>query len=302
MQQLGRRTPTILNLAWAPALFWDGRAESLEEQALGPIEAAGEMNMKLDDMVRRLDSIPGYRALFEAAYPREPIAAETVAKAIATFERGVVSAQAPFDRWVAGDEDAISAAAQRGFLYFNQKARCSTCHSGWRFTDDSFHDIGIEADDLGRAKVTPRIELARFAFKTPTLRSVAERAPYLHDGSAETLEEVMALYTRGGAVHRPSLSPEIKPLGLTSSEEQDVVAFLKDADEPGCRGARSSAPALKAGIGGVTHHIYSSTKGHEFDLATAQPGEDVRHTFSARGRVEVRCGLHPSMRLVVTVE
>jgi cytochrome c peroxidase len=209
MQPLGRRTPTILNLAWSPALFWDGRAESLEEQALGPIQAPGEMNLTLE------------------AYPGEPIGPETVAKAIAAFERGVVSAPAPFDRWVAGEASAISPSAQRGFVLFNEKARCSVCHSGWRFTDDSFYDIGIAGDDKGRGVVTPRIQLSHFAFKTPTLRNVARRAPYMHDGSAPTLEAVMELYNRGGSVHRPSLSPEIKRLDLTGAEQEDVVAFLE---------------------------------------------------------------------------
>lgn len=227
MQQLGRRTPTILNLAWSPALFWDGRAESLEEQALGPIQAPGEMNLTLDEMVQRLENIRGYRPLFERAYPGEPIGPDTVAKAIAVFERSVVSAPAPFDRWVAGDSSAISASAQRGFVLFNEKARCSVCHSGWRFTDDGFYDIGIAGDDKGRGVVTPRIELSHFAFKTPTLRNVAQRAPYMHDGSAPTLDAVMELYNRGGSVHRRSLSREIKPLDLNAAEQKDVVAFLE---------------------------------------------------------------------------
>lgn len=241
MQELGRRTPTILNLAWAPALFWDGRAESLEEQALGPIQAAGEMNLTLDEMVRRLQSIRGYRALFERAYPGEPIAPETVAKAIASFERTVVSATAPFDRWIAGDTAAMSASAQRGFVLFNEKARCSTCHSGWRFTDDGFYDIGVAGHDMGRGVVTPKIDLSHFAFKTPTLRNVSQRAPYLHDGSVTTLAAVIELYNRGGNVHRPSLSPEIKPLDLTDGEQQDLVAFLETLTS---RDLETRVPAL----------------------------------------------------------
>jgi len=227
MQQLGRRTPTILNLAWAPALFWDGRAESLEQQALGPIQAPGEMNMSLDQLIDRLQGIDGYRQLFARAYPGAAISTDTVAKAIATFERGVVSAAAPFDRWVAGDQRAISIEAARGFALFNDKARCAACHSGWRFTDDSFHDIGVQSDDVGRAKVVPVIQAARFAFKTPTLRNVAERAPYLHDGSAATLADVIELYDRGGLVQRASLAPEITPLGLTRQQKDDLVAFLQ---------------------------------------------------------------------------
>ena len=241
MQTLGRRTPTILNLAWAPALFWDGRAESLEEQALGPIQAPGEMNLSLDAMVWRLREIGGYRPLFERAYPGEPIAAETVAKAIATFERSVVSAQAPFDRWIAGDERAIPPSARRGFTLFNEKAHCSVCHAGWRFTDDGFYDIGMDATDIGRGKVTPKIELTHYAFKTPTLRNVALRAPYLHDGSAANLQAVIELYNRGGAVHRPSVSPEIKPLNLTEGEVQDLIAFMQTLTS---QDAETRIPAL----------------------------------------------------------
>jgi cytochrome c peroxidase len=226
-RRLERRTPTLLNLAWAPALFWDGRAGTLEEQATGPIESSAEMNMKLEDMIGQLQGIRGYKPLFARAYPGEAIAPETVAKAIATFERGIVSGQAPFDRWIAGDAQAISPAAQRGFVVFNGKARCGTCHTGWRFTDDGFYDIGVPDDDIGRGKLLPAIPLTHYAFKTPTLRNVARRAPYLHDGSAQTLEDVIELYDRGGVVQRPSLSPEIKPLGLTSAEKKDVVAFLE---------------------------------------------------------------------------
>jgi cytochrome c peroxidase len=232
MQQLGRRTPTIINLAWAPALFWDGRAESLEQQALGPIQAPGEMNLSLEELVRRLDGIEGYRSVFGRAYPGEGISPDTIAKALATFERGVVSAEAPFDRWVAGDDGAISQAAQRGFQLFNEKARCNVCHTGWRFTDDSFYDIGVVSDDRGRGAITPDIEPTHFAFKTPTLRNVVQRAPYLHDGSGATLDDVIELYDRGGLVRRQSLSPEIQPLGLTPEEKSDLVAFLETLTSP----------------------------------------------------------------------
>jgi len=240
-KRLERRTPTILNLAWAPALFWDGRAETLEEQALGPIESPQEMNHPLDQMVARLERLDGYRRLFAAAYPGEPISAATVGKAIATFERGVVSGQAPFDRWLADDTKAMSRAAQRGLEVFEGKARCSKCHTGWRFTDDGFYDIGVSVGDVGRGKLLPTIPLLRFAFKTPTLRNVAQRAPYLHDGSAATLEAVIELYDRGGLTKRPSLSPEIKPLGLTAAEKKDLVAFLHALTS---QDAKAPIPAL----------------------------------------------------------
>jgi cytochrome c peroxidase len=226
MKPLPRRTPTILNLAWAEALFWDGRAGTLEEQALGPIASPDEMNLPLDALVPKLTAIPEYAAMFEAAYPGEGIAVATIAKAIATFERTIVSGDAPFDRWIAGDESAIGADAVRGFVLFNGKARCATCHEGWRFTDDSFHDIGVPGDDRGRGAVLEGIDAVQYAFKTPTLRNVAERAPYMHDGSEPALEDTIALYDEGGRVRRQSLSREIKPLDLSAEESRQLVSFL----------------------------------------------------------------------------
>jgi len=226
MKPLPRRTPTILNVAWAEALFWDGRASSLEEQALGPIASPDEMNQPLEALVAKLAAVPGYPAQFEAAYPGEGITLPTIAKAIASFERTVVSGTAPFDRWLAGDEAAIGADAKRGFVLFNSKARCSTCHAGWRFTDDSFHDIGVRGEDRGRGALLAEIEVLQHAFKTPTLRNVAERAPYMHDGSERRLEDTIALYDQGGRVRRPSLSHEIKPLDLSAEESSQLVAFL----------------------------------------------------------------------------
>jgi cytochrome c peroxidase len=224
---LGRRTPTLLNLAWSDSMFWDGRAESLEEQALGPIQAAGEMNLSLDRMVAKIGAIPGYQTLFARGYPGEPISETTVAKAIATFERQIVSDTAPFDRWQAGADSAMSPEARRGFELFNTKAACATCHSGWRFTDDSFHDIGVPGADRGRGTILPDIAAMQHAFKTPTLRNVASRAPYMHDGSIASLEDVVELYDQGGLARRASLSAEIRRLRLTPDEKQDVIAFLR---------------------------------------------------------------------------
>jgi cytochrome c peroxidase len=231
MSQLARRTPTILNLAWSERLFWDGRAASLEEQALGPIEAPGEMNMPLPRVIETLQSIPGYRAMFEAAYPGEGITPRTLGKAIATFERTIVSGMAPFDEWLAG-QAAISEAAVRGFVLFNTKASCVKCHTGWSFTDHSFHDLGMASGDIGRGRVLPRIERMRHAFKTPTLRNVEARRPYMHDGSLATLEDVITYYDRGGDARRASLSAEMRPLGLSDVEKRDLVAFLKTLTSP----------------------------------------------------------------------
>jgi cytochrome c peroxidase len=231
MQKLSRRTPTILNQAWADSFFWDGRAGSLEAQALGPISAPQEMNQDPARLVATLRKLDGYRTLFEIAYPGEGVTTATIAKAIATFERTVVSGIAPFDTWIAGDETAISEQAKRGFLLFNTKARCAVCHSGWNFTDGSFHDIGNETSDLGRAALLPRLIHMKHAFKTPTLRNVDRRAPYMHNGTLATLRDVVELYDRGG-IDRPSRSPEIRPLGLTTEEKDAVLTFLRTLTSP----------------------------------------------------------------------
>lgn len=223
---LGRATPTILNLAWADLLMWDGRKQSLEEQALGPIEAGVEMNQPLPALLAELSAIPGYRRLFRDAFGRDEITAAGIAQAIATFERTVVSNLAPIDRWVKGEEGAIDDAARRGFALFNGRANCAGCHSGWRFTDDGFHDIGLRSEDIGRAEHLPEVPAMRHAFKTPTLRNVALRGPYMHDGSARTLHDAVVHYDTG-FVERPSLSPEVRRLGLSQSEVDDIVAFLR---------------------------------------------------------------------------
>jgi cytochrome c peroxidase len=231
--RLARRTPTILDVAWAEPLFWDGRAASLEEQAKGPLSAAAEMNMPSARLEARVRAIPAYVQGFDAAFPGQPIELATITKAIAAFERTVVSAPAPFDRWIEGDRQALSPAARRGFALFTGKAGCAACHSGWRFTDDGFRDIGLPGADPGRGRIVPGLPILDHAFKTPSLRNIAERAPYMHDGSLPTLEAVVDHYN-GDFVKRPSLAPQIKPLGLTASERADIVTFLHalNGDDP----------------------------------------------------------------------
>ena len=223
---LGRATPTVLNLAWAELLMWDGRKETLEEQALGPIEAGVEMNQSLPALVAELSAIPGYRRMFRDAFGKDDVTPAGIAQAIATFERTIVSNLAPFDRWVMGEEGAIDEAARRGFVLFNGRANCAACHSGWRFTDDGFHDIGLQSGDIGRAEHLPEVPAMRHAFKTPTLRNVALRGPYMHDGSARTLRDTIVHYDTG-FVERPSLSPEMRRLGLSQPDVEDLVAFLR---------------------------------------------------------------------------
>ena len=227
-KKLKRASPTILNLAWDDLFFWDGRAESLEAQASMPIESDAEMHMTEQDMMGILAGIEGYSNLFTAAFPEDKgkISKQNVLKAIATFERGIVSGNAPFDLWIGGDEKAISDSAKRGFVLFNKKANCAACHSGWRFGDSSFHDIGLDSPDIGRGEFLPQIASMQHAFKSVGLRNIAERAPYMHNGSLKTLEEVIDHYDHG-FIKRDSLSDEIKPLNLTPEEKVDLVNFLK---------------------------------------------------------------------------
>jgi cytochrome c peroxidase len=226
-KRLDRQAPAVLNQAWGShAYFWDGRAKSLEDQAKGPIEAPAEMNLPLSEAVLRLKAVPDYRTWFEKVFPGDGVTPDTIVKAIATYERTVVSSYAPFDAWIDGDENAISASAKRGFVLFNGAAKCSGCHSGWNFTDNRFHDIGTTAKDVGRGKFEPSNVKAQFAFKTPTLRDIAQRAPYMNDGSVATLEEVMYHYV-GGGIERPSRSDRMQPLDLTPEQIADVIAFMK---------------------------------------------------------------------------
>lgn len=228
-KRLGRATPTILNSVYQPLLMWDGRKPNLEQQALGPIEAAAEMNLPLDELEKRLRNIEGYQPLFEKAYPGEGITRVTVGKALASFERTVVSTESPFDRWRKGDGQAISASAQRGFELFNGKAQCALCHQGFNFTDNGFHNIGVKSltgtEDEGRF-AHRKLPILKGAFKTPTLRDVALTAPYMHNGMYQTLDEVVEHYDRGGD-NKVNLSPNIKPLGLSADEKRDLVAFMK---------------------------------------------------------------------------
>lgn len=229
-EELGRHTPTVINLAWGESFFWDGRASSLEEQALGPIEAKAEMALPLPQLVAKLTGEPSYVREFERAFGGGGITPARIGQAIASFERSLVTGLAPFDRWVSGDQSAMNDSAKRGFSLFVGKARCATCHSGWNFTDDSFHDIGLNSEDKGRFEHLP-LPRMRHAFKTPGLRNIVERAPYMHDGSLPDLSAVVDHYN-DGFIRRPSLSEEMRPLQLSPGERKDLVAFLQSLSAP----------------------------------------------------------------------
>jgi cytochrome c peroxidase len=226
MQVLARATPSIVNSGFNRLQMWDGRFSSLEEQAWGPMLASAEMHGSQEDILVKLKAVPGYVAAFDKAYPGGDITKETVAKAIANFERTVVSRDSAFDRWGQGDESVLNASAKRGFEIFTGKANCIACHQGSNFTDQGFHNIGLKGNtDLGRYAKVP-IRVMRGAFKTPTVRDIALTAPYMHNGMYRTLEEVIDHYDRGGD-DKENLDPNIKPLGLSDQEKKDLVEFLK---------------------------------------------------------------------------
>jgi cytochrome c peroxidase len=220
------RSPTLIDVAWTERLGWDGKFRDLESVAFTPITATANMNLPEQELTARLSAAPAYAAAFSAAFGDPAVTRRRIELALATYERSIVAKNAPFDRWVEGDASAIDVAAKRGFDLFNGKAHCSACHSGWAFTDGSFHDIGTATgDDIGRGRLFPTSVKLRYAFKTPSLRDVARRAPYMHDGSVPTLAAVIDLYDKGG-ITRPSRSEAIRPLGLSETEKADLLAFL----------------------------------------------------------------------------
>ena len=228
------RTPTLIDIAFVDILGWDGKFPDLESVSFGPLTSPQNMNITERELMRRLRSAPRYVVAFDAAFGNSVITRTRIEKALATYQRTIVAGKTPFDRWIAGDETAITAEAKHGFALFNGKAHCSNCHSGPSFTDGSFQDIGTATGaDIGRGRIFPKSEKLCYAFKTPTLRNVAKRAPYMHNGSIATLEDVIELYNRGG-IDRPSRSPSIEPLSLTETEKKALIEFLQTltADSP----------------------------------------------------------------------
>jgi cytochrome c peroxidase len=225
----GRNAPTVYNSAFNPVQFWDGRAGSLEEQAIGPIHNPIEMAETHETVVPKIAKIPGYQKQFRAVFGKDA-SLQSIAEAIAAFERSVISTNSPFDLYTMGDPKAMDEAAIRGLALFKGKGRCILCHNGPNLTDNKFYNLGVPQVgslkvDLGRYAVT-RLERDKGAFKTPTLRSITETAPYMHDGVFSTLEEVIDFLDKGGEPN-PNLSPLLKPLGLSAEEKKDLIEFLK---------------------------------------------------------------------------
>ncbi len=276
-QEGNRNSPVAFNRILSGAQFWDGRAASLEDQAIGPMANPIEMGNTHEVVVKTISEIPGYQKQFEAIF-EDGATIENAGKAIASFERTLVTGPAPWDHHLelknferayaadiedlealqeedeelyndymqlkkASEANPISESAVRGGkLFFSDKAGCTACHVGANFTDEKYHNLGVGMDadepDLGRYEVTKE-DVDRGAFKTPTVRNIAQTGPYMHDGSQETLEEVVDWYVKGGHPN-PHLSEKVKKLDLTDQDKADLVAFMKE-------GLTGSLPPVETG-------------------------------------------------------
>ncbi len=337
---LPRHTPSLWNVAWARAYFWDGRADSIEAQAPIPIGNPNEMGQPLARGAEKIASDPSYTRDFAKAFPHHPpITPDHIDKAIASFERTLVSPPTRFDRWIEGDAKALSASEIRGFKLFTGKAQCTNCHSGWAFTDYGFHDIGLPGDDLGRGPIIG-LPAVNHAFKTPSLRELVWTAPYMHDGSLATLDNVIDHYVSGG-IMRPTRSPDFpKHLSLGNDERNDLIAFLESlssdlppkpaTDIPLENGATlaEKQPAITTSMvtqknktfrpghieiaKGETltvvnddtrpHNVRIADPGLKYNSGVQEPGERIAIPFKQAGSFEVFCGIHPNMRLTVDVK
>ncbi|HLL01852.1 MAG TPA: cytochrome c peroxidase [Myxococcaceae bacterium] len=220
---LRRNTPALWNLEGRAPYFWDGRAATLEAQALIPLTNPDEMGADLTALPVKLSADAEYRERFKRYFPGEGISASSIARALAAYERTLVSRSSPYDRYLAGDRSALTEQQRRGLVLFNGKAECMICHNGPDLTDNQFSRVGLPGDDPGRAAVDP-VSGPRGGFKTPSLREVSRTAPYFHDGSAASLEEVVEHYARGGTA---TVERDIHPLDLTKDEKAALVAFLR---------------------------------------------------------------------------
>ena len=223
-----RRTPRLINRAYGRSFFWDGRAATIEEQVLKPIANPLEMDLPVEEAVAFLRSNPAYSAKFQGAFAGEPTD-QRLAFALAAYARTILSGNAPYDRYLAGDEAALTEPQKRGLTLFRGKAGCAVCHLGPNLTDERFHNTGVgwkdgKYADTGRAAASGD-QADRGAFKTPLLREVARTGPYMHDGSLKTLRDVIQFYDQGGEAN-PNLDRDVQRLDLTDADKADLEAFL----------------------------------------------------------------------------
>jgi cytochrome c peroxidase len=231
-KQLTRSSPTLWNIGYHSEFYWDGRAKSLESQALAAWKG-GNMGAEPEKVVARLNSIQGYGDQFQKVF-KEDATPENVPKALAAYMRTIIGGNTRWDQWSGGDESALSEEEKRGWQVF-QKAKCDNCHSGALFTDLQYHNVGIGMEapepDLGRFKTT-QVKKDRGAFKTPTLRDISQSAPYFHDGSADTLEEAVDILLKGGKPNPYLDRVNLEKVRLKDTEKSDLIAFLRSLDEP----------------------------------------------------------------------
>jgi cytochrome c peroxidase len=336
---LARHTPTLWNVAWSPLLFWDGRASSLENQIRFPVEHPDEMGSSLENAVDRFSRHDGYVRAFAQAFPQDPrITAANIAKAVAAYERTLVSPPTRFDKWAAGSADALSPSEINGLRIFAGKGQCINCHTGFAFTDHNFYDIGLPSEDKGRGAEID-LRAADYAFKVPTLRELAWTAPYMHDGAIGTLDDVVRIYEMGG-IERPTRAKDLPPtIRLSDAERADLIAFLgtlssetppQPSREPWVNAAEPTRATLPADTTVVsqanklfsphyirvksgqpltvlnddtrTHNVRIYDPRFDYNSGAQEPREMVTIRFPARGTFEAFCGIHPSMRLTVVVE
>lgn len=234
-----RNVPHLYNLGMNTSFFWDGRVTSLEDQLTKVLTSKDELDMSFTELVKRLSGDSLYHQAFRRVFPREEISKTTITKAMVAFELSLKSSGAAFDRFLDGDSSALTTRQQKGFGLFISKANCVACHRGANLTDGTFHNVGVKTNDLGRSLIdkvgmsndfesSPYPFFSTFkAFKTPSLRNVSFSAPYFHDGSKETLREVVDFYDKGGENPDPTgLAKEIKPLHLEEDEKEALVDFL----------------------------------------------------------------------------
>jgi cytochrome c peroxidase len=241
-KQLPRSSPTLWNIGYHKEFYWDGRSGSLEKQALAAWTGAN-MSAKADEIVVKLNALEGYRSQFQKVFQSDATP-DNVVKAIGAFERTIISGNTPWDRWKAGDNNAISQSAWRGWNIF-QAIKCNNCHDGVLFTDQQYHNVGIGMDqkepDPGRGKVTNRPEDTG-AFKTPTLRDIAKSAPYFHDGSVATLEEAVDIMLAGGKPNQYLDKKNLQPHKLLPEQREDLLNFLRSLSVDDCNLTKPPLP------------------------------------------------------------
>ena len=338
-RRLARHTPTLWDVAFSSLLFWDGRAANLEEQVRFPVEHKDEMGGTLANAVERFSRHESYVRAFAEAFPEDPhISARNIGRAVGAYERTLVSPPTRFDQWVAGDASALSPAELNGLQIFTGKGRCIACHTGVSFTDHNFYDIGLPGTDLGRGKELG-LPVANHTFKTPTLRELAWTAPYMHDGSLATLEDVLRHYESGG-VRRATRSKDLpKSLKLTDNERSDLIAFLQSlssdappqpSTEPWVGAGTPAPPAPPADTSVVsqanktfapasvrlnagqtltvlnddtrTHNVRIFSPSMDYNSGAQEPHQSITIPFPDAGTFDAFCGIHPSMRLRIEVK